>query len=116
MGKLQDKLQIDGKLDEATARPLDRVRTLDQLLGNTGLSKYGTLDEAIYQSQLDEMNMADLHKEAISNSLVPNTNRQTLIKRLLHEFNKHAALFQEPPKVKNPPVGKDIMKILAEGR
>lgn len=93
--------------------------TLDQIWGDTGLSKYKTLNEDEYKNSLDEMNKTDLHAHACYVGLVPVDNREMLTKRLLTEFRKHAASFRGMP-VGNPKVNqkisKEVEQILSEGR
>jgi len=92
--------------------------TLDQIWGDDGTSTYGTMEEDSYESQLDEMNMSDLQTHASRVGIIPIDNRNTLRERLLREFRKHVSSYKKP--INNPspepPMSKDIMKILAEGR
>ena len=91
---------------------------LDQLMGVTGMSEYGTLDEKEYTGQLEEMNTHDLHEHAVGKGILPMDNRDRLVKTLMGEFKKHVAHYQAPhlktPKSKIP--GKNVASILAEGR
>lgn len=121
--------QIDGKLapkDEENIDPLaspkeaiKRAKTLDQLLGYSGLSRYGTTDEQAYKNQLENMNKSDLQKHAINIGLIPVDNRTTLVARLMKEFKKYIAACNPPisnSSVKQKQVTDKAMNILAEGR
>ena len=92
--------------------------TLDQIWGDDGSSTYGTLNETVYENELDDMNMSDLQTHASTVGIIPVDNRQTLRERLLREFRKHAASYRRPfhdagsAKLDNP----EVIKILSEGR
>jgi len=103
--------QITGK--EETLVPT----TLEQILGRTGSSKYGTLDDQEYKSGLEVMNKADLQTHASEVGLVPIEDRNRLIKSLVNEFLAHAAKFQRTPQKKVNKKPTAIMeKILSRGR
>lgn len=92
--------------------------TLDQIWGDSGLSKYGTLNEEEYAVQLKEMNRTDIHAHASKVGVIPVDNRDMLNQRLLREFKKHLAAYRAPvdKKVQKVEVPDNIKKILAEGR
>lgn len=109
--KLENMSQTHGKTE--TFKPT----TLDQIWGDTGNSKYGTLNEEEYESQLNEMNKSDLQTHATKIGLVPIDDRVRLTKRLLSEFRVHVASYKRPEfKQSNPKISKEVAKILAEGR
>tara|TARA_R100000008_G_C3566101_1_gene159227 strand:+ start:561 stop:965 length:405 start_codon:yes stop_codon:yes gene_type:complete len=92
--------------------------TLDQIWGDTGLTKYNTLDEKEYINSLDDMTKSELQAHATKVGLIPVDNRETLKTRLLREFNKHTSSYKKPSmkaskKVKLSP---EIKKILSEGK
>jgi len=92
--------------------------TLAQILGNTGMHKYGTMDENEYVASINGMNKADLQAHASTVGIVPVDDRDRLVKRLMHEFRLHVASFKQPS-VKRPapkPMSPEIAKILAAGR
>ena len=107
--KLESLSQTHGKVEKAV--------TLDQVWGDTGNAKYGTLDLEKYSTYLDELNKSDLQAHAIKIGLVPIDDRRTLVTRLKKEFQKHVAQFQvkETPK-SNKPLSKSARDILSEGR
>ena len=92
--------------------------TLDQIWGDTGLSKYKTLDSNQYESRLNDMNKAELFNEAVRIGLTPIDNRQFLVARLLKEFNKHVGYHKQPevPKKQEKILSESAIKILREGR
>lgn len=110
--KLENLKQIDGKVD--------RPRTIDQILGYNGFSKYQTMDEDEYQQTLASMNKSDLNKEAIDRGLIPVENRTILESRLLREFRAHVSSFdivEKPKEVKtNKSLSKRALDILSNGR
>jgi len=92
--------------------------TLNQIWGDDGTSKYRTLDEEVYATQLAEMARTDLHAHASQIGLIPVENAEQLKKRLLAEFRKHVAQYKKPAFNKKPPLklSKKAAKILEEGR
>lgn len=94
-------------------------QTLDQILGETGTSEYGTLNEGEYEDQIDDMNSHDLHEHAVSHGILPVESRERLKKTLLEEFRSHALRYKTPPSrtPKKPmTVSKEVHSILSEGR
>ena len=93
--------------------------TLDQIWGDEGNSKYGTLDESTYTSQIKAMNKSDLHSHAIKLGILPVENRELLTNRLLREFKKHVLSFRKPKQTsakKPQDVSQAVKSILAQGR
>ena len=92
--------------------------TLDQIWGDEGLSKYGTLNEDEYVKQIDEFNRTDLQAHAIKLGIVPIDDRSRLTKKLLYEFRIHAVNYKKPadPKSSGAELSKEASKILSEGR
>lgn len=107
--KLESLSQTHGKVEKAV--------TLDQVWGDTGNVKYGTLDLGKYNTYLDDLNKTDLQAHAIKIGLVPIDDRRTLVTRLKKEFQKHVAQFQvKENSTSNKPVSKTAKDILSEGR
>jgi len=95
--KIKELKQTHGKVEK-----LAQYSTLDQILGDTGIGKYKTLDEAVYQKQLNEMNKSDLQSHAVEIGLIPVDDRETLETRLLREFRAHAVQYNtSKPRAKN---------------
>tara|TARA_Y100000361_G_scaffold148877_1_gene162346 strand:+ start:1594 stop:1968 length:375 start_codon:yes stop_codon:yes gene_type:complete len=92
--------------------------SLDQVWGEDGSSTYGTMNDAEYERQIDEMNMSDMQTHASRVGIIPIDNRSTLRDRLLREFRKHVANYRKPIHHPTPPeeVDAQTLKILSEGR
>jgi hypothetical protein len=110
--KIETISQVHGKVEKI------KPTSLEQMLGYTGLSKYKTLDETTYLSQIEGMNLADLQAHAVTVSLVPVDDRQLLTQRLLKEFRAYALRYNTPvPELKQQkkPTQK-MLDILSQGR
>ena len=91
--------------------------SLDQVWGDTGISKFGTLDVEEYAANLNDMNKSDLQTHATKVGLVPVDDVSLLRKRLTKEFTKHVSSFRTPQKTQGvAKVSKDALKILGEGK
>ena len=112
INKLNDLKQLDGK--EETFQPT----TIEQVLGNTGLNKYGTLNLEEYKQTLADMTKADLRVHAVENGIIPVDDRNQLENKLIKVFCSHAASFTRPSSTKPRQVqpSKEILKILSQGR
>ena len=112
--KIEDLNQTHGK-DEMSEKM--SPSSLNQLWGDTGLSKYKPLDEGEYTSYLKSLNKTDLHRHAAEMGIIPIENKENLYKRLLGEFTKHTASYRMP-QVKTPskPLSRKAKDILSEGR
>ena len=66
---------------------------------------------------LNGLNKSDLQSHAVQIGIIPIDNKDQLMKRLVREFNRHAAAYKKPAKkTVNLDVSKDVLDILAEGR
>ena len=111
--KLESMTQSHGKTETFEAT------TLDQILGDTGLSKYGTMNVSEYKKKLDTMPKSDLQAHATKVGLVPIDDRERMIKRLVHEFTLYVAQYRYPvnkEKAPEAPIEPEIAAILARGR
>jgi len=92
--------------------------TLDQVWGDTGNTRYGTLEEETYRGKLDEMNKSDLQAHAGKMGFIPIDDRGLLTKKLLAEFRKYVSGFKKPAtSLRKPsPLSKGSRKILSEGK
>lgn len=106
--KLDNLTQVHGKVE----KPI----TLNQVWGDDGTSRYGTLDPKEYDNYLNNLNKSDLQTHAIRIGLVPVDDRNSLIKRLKVEFSRFSSQFKLRPDVKNKQVSKSSRDILSEGR
>lgn len=104
--------QINGKVE--TFKPT----TLDQIWGDTGLSKYKTVDIEKYKESLSEMNLSDLQAHAIKVGVYPTDSTEMLKKKLIQEFIGHTNSYKFPKQELVAPKqpSKAILKILSEGR
>lgn len=92
--------------------------TLDQVWGDEGLTKYGTLNEDAYSDKINEMNKTDLWSHTSKMGLVPIDNTSLLKRTLMSEFRKHVNGYKRPVETKasDPKISREVLKILAEGR
>lgn len=88
--KLLELTQVDGKNE--TFQPT----TLMQILGDTGITKYGTLDSNVYNKQIKEMNLSDLQSHALKIGIVPSMSRERLEKQLIMKFGQWVSQYQKP--------------------
>jgi hypothetical protein len=105
-------IQAHGKLEDF------QPTTLDQIWGDTGFSKFGTVSEEEYIKHLKDLNKSDLQTHAAKIGIVPVDNREMLTKKLIKEFRLHVAAFRRPKTKTVAPkhFSKEALKILAEGR
>jgi|TARA_R110000824_G_scaffold15605_8_gene65499 hypothetical protein len=113
--KVEEMSQTHGKEE----RPL--YSTLEQIWGDTGLSRYGTFDEDNYLKELEDMTKADIQAHANRLGLVPIDNRRELVKRLLKEFVYHKSRYSTIPadiQINNitSNLSAEVRKILSEGK
>lgn len=110
--KLEAMAQAHGKTE------IFEPTTLDQILGNNGLSRYGTMDAQEYKKRLDVMPKTDLQTHATKVGLVPIDDRERMIKRLVHEFSLHVAQYRQPAakSTAEEPMDPAVAAIMARGR
>jgi len=109
--KLNNMTQTHGKVENF------EYKSIDQIFGENGSSKYKTLNLEKYTEYLHELNKSDLQSHAIKVGLLPMDNRDTLIKRLTKEFIKYTSAYKIPKQEKNEiKLTKNIKDILSEGR
>jgi len=109
--KLENLSQIDAK--EEKSKP----STLDQVWGDTGLTKYGTNNFEEYQIYLKSLNRTDIQAHAVSIGILPTDNHEILIARLEREFLRHVSSYSAPnDKPKKNKISKEVQRILSEGR
>ena len=109
--KLNELNQAHGKVEGP------EPTTLDQIWGDSGLSKYRTLDASEYEIYLKQLNKSDLQRHAAEMGIVPVDSREMLSNRLLKEVNRYVASFKMPSANKSTqPVSDKVKRILSEGR
>lgn len=110
--KKKKAIIVDGKHEEKFVKT-----RLDQIWGDTGLTKYKTLEVEEYKSFLNTLNKSDLQSHAVTVGLIPTDNRETLTKRLIKEFQSYAADYKKPDNNIVPnKVSEKVRSILSEGR
>jgi len=95
--------------------------TADQILGDTGINKYGTFDQEEYENKITDMNKSDLQTHALKLGVPPIDDVPRLRKNLMTEFRKHLSIFRTPTAIKGRTISestlpKEVLKIMAEGR
>lgn len=113
--KLQNLAQTNGKtLPEKPELP----RTMDELFGVDGLSKYKTFNQDVYEKELREMTKSDLQNHAMKIGIAPLDDTPRLKKILLSEFVKHRSQYAKMPKPTSQAkeVTPEVRRIMAEGR
>lgn len=121
---LKNLKQIDGKLDKPfipeVSQPVERPNTIEQILQKNyaGLWKYKTMNEAEYTLQLSQMSKSDLYTHATNIGILPNENRERLVRNLLKQFQAHVTSHKIPNVVETSQLNMtpDIAKILQGGR
>ena len=109
--KLQELSQTHGKLEDT------QYKTLDQIWGDEGSSKYKTSNLEDYLTYLSDLNKSDLQDHAKKIGLIPIDNRETLTKRLEAEFRKYMSMFKLPKNLDNSvSLDKKSKDVLSEGK
>ena len=92
--------------------------TLDQIWGDDGVSKYGTLNEAEYIKKIDDMHFTDLRTHAAEIGLIPVDDRELLRKRVISEFQRHVNNYTVPDNQSEniDNLDDEARKILEEGK
>jgi hypothetical protein len=112
--KINELSQVHGKVDKFTPT------TLDQIWGDDGSSRYGTVIEEEYINSINDMAMTDLQTHASKIGFIPIDNRENLEKRLIKEFRRHVSEYRAPTEMapENDPLDIDprVKKILEEGK
>lgn len=108
--KLDELSQLHGKNDSY------EPTTLDQIWGDSGLNKYGTVDHGQYMKELDEMSRTDINAHAINLGIIPVEDRTRLEERLSQEFNKHVNSYRKPAisNKENSHLAAKVKKLLEE--
>ena len=94
--------------------------TMEQILGDTGINKYGTMELKVYEEKLNDMNKSDLQTHALNLGVPPIDDRVRLQKNLVASFKRHVSGYRMPPqpkqKIGEKNLPKEVLKIMAEGR
>lgn len=117
--KLIELQQADGKLYNK-----HNVRSIDELLGVVS-SKYAVTGGKVltdirqYEEHLTNLNTSDLQAHAAKVGVMPNHDRNILVKRLLKEFrisNSGALNTAQPVNPISKKIRQETLDILSEGR
>jgi len=109
------KLKLD-KLHQTHGK-IENPVTLDQIWGDSGKSKYGTLDPEKYSEYLTNLNKTDLQAHAVKIGLMPIDDRTSLCLRLKREFLKYSSQYTVKKNIQtNKPLSKAAKDTLSEGR
>lgn len=95
--------------------------SLAVLLGDTGLTKYGTLDEGEYRTRLEALSTSELHLEATREGFRPIHSRDLLIKSLVGKFLKYKNSYFGTDSISrsdanDKKIAQDLASILRTGR
>jgi hypothetical protein len=109
------------ELSETNAKVEDfKPTSLDQIWGDRGTSKYGTLDPEKYAEKLRGLNKTDLFAHARSIGIMPNDNYDLLLRKLKEEFLAHINAYRRPSSNTTvagaKKISPQVLKILSEGR
>ena len=100
--------------------PKTKARSMDAFFGDTGVTKFGTLDPVEFENKLKKLseNKADLAAYAAEHGFRLNDDAPALIKKLTEEFNKHVNAYKPitiVPK-KSSDFSQSVKDFMAEGR
>lgn len=119
----KNQKETHGK-DEVTASKKPIPSTLDQIWGEDGTSKFGTLDRNKYENKLENMTRAEVQAEAQKHGLVPIEDTKRLKRTLVQKFREHAASYAHFPQEKKyqrkrdvgrKEIPEEVLRILREG-
>ena len=111
---LDQYMQADGQEDGK--KPPTEPTTLEQVWGQDGSEKYGTVDAEEYQKRITAMDKPELHREAIKRGATPIDDTPRLRKRLVRDFKLYIGSFNKPSvSHKQKPMTAAALKILSEG-
>lgn len=116
--KIKELNQVHGKQEEKQEEKFQPT-TLDQILGDSGASKYKTMEESVYKDNLAGMNKSDLQSHASKIGIIPIDDRIRLTDRLLKEFRKYVSEYRKPSNLatgKNATPTREALDILSQGR
>lgn len=116
VSNMKNLKQTNGKIEETA--PNFKKNTIYQILGDTGMHTYGTMEVEVYTKQLNEMTRYDLIQHASRVCVFPYDNRERLQRELVNVFNRYVAGYRIPekPKVAEKKPSAEILRILAEGK
>tara|TARA_Y100000310_G_scaffold120373_1_gene119142 strand:- start:10769 stop:11146 length:378 start_codon:yes stop_codon:yes gene_type:complete len=92
--------------------------TLNQVWGDDGMARYGTLNLEKYQAEIEDLNKTDLMAHAQKLGLIPIDNVKLLKGRLTKEFRRYVSSYKKPATASDDSseISSSAKKILEEGR
>jgi ABC-type phosphate transport system auxiliary subunit len=108
-----DKLsQVHGKKVEQEYEPT----TLDQIWGDDGTGRYGTMEIEEYKAEIDQMSRTDINAHAAQLGVIPVEDRMSLEKRLTDEFTNHVNSYRKPlqKRVEDPSLEQKVKDLLKD--
>ena len=92
MSKKIKKQTIDGQTNEPTIiKAKKQVRSIDELLGRTENPYTSHASDEDYEKNLKAMPTTDLERHATEMGIMPRSNRQILIGKLVQEYRKKSS-------------------------
>lgn len=109
---IKNSKQVNGKINDLNKK---EPRTLDELFGQT-FDKYEAKSLEDYENWLNSVNSADIREHAVKIGFMPHPDVNRLKKKLVAEYQKYAAAFQERPVINNNlrQPDKAVLKIMSE--
>lgn len=111
-------IETHGKVEEPKTQPT----MLEQIWGYNELAKYGTMSEAEYTSQINQMNRSDLEAHARRHGVVVVEYTPRLREKLIGAFRTFVSSVRPSTSEtaaasgKELKVSEEVKRILAEGR
>ena len=114
MSKKKKIIETHGKVENEKFQPT----LLEQVWGQTDMSRYGTLSETEYNQKLENMTRADLEAHARQMGVVIVEHSPRLKDKLLAEFRTYVSLIRKPVEAAKGPtkLNDAALRVLAEGR
>jgi serine kinase of HPr protein (carbohydrate metabolism regulator) len=116
--KTKQKLTIDGQTNEPVVKEKRQVRSIDELLGRTENPYTSHSSSEEYEKKLKNMQMTDLERHATEMGILPRSNKQVLIGKLVQEYRKKSSGYFNTLQFKQiEPKNKEaLLKALQGGR
>jgi|SRR5882724_2667129 len=110
--KLDSLKQTHGKVNTF------EVTSLDQIWGGGDNSKFGTMDENVFQKMLTDFTRADLENYARKHGSVIVESSERIRAELMKVFRNYVSLLQKPTSKPQPRqvVSPEAQRVLNEGR
>jgi hypothetical protein len=115
-GSLSKLSQVHGKNEDALEEQKYEPTTLNQIWGDDGTGRYGTMDIEKYKAEIDQMSRTDINAHAADLGVIPVEDRMSLEKRLTEEFTRHVNSYRKPlnKRVEDPSVEQKVKDLLKD--